>query len=300
MSASKLANVTSQIKTFWSDMAMNELRQTMLLGSLINTTYSADLKEQGDTVKVYQINAPQGELRTVGTDADAFSTDTLSTSTISIQATKRAVAAYEFENLMQLQSQIDVEMNGGPASPIRQALIFAVQKKVNDYLYSLVAPIQAAPDHLINSTATFDATALGNCRQRAAIAKWGRDKPWYIMCDPVYYQNLLAAQTLTSRDYTGQNDVPIIAGQIVNNRFGFSILEDNGISTSQALVFHPDFLCMVMQQAMNFKVSDLHPNKKFGFVVSADIVFGASLGIQGSTRHQVVCADGSATGIVTI
>lgn len=290
MSLTTLAAVNDQIQKFWSPMFMKELRESLMLGALVNRDYSGDIKALGDTVKVSQINAPTGELRTAGVDADSFDSEALSTTQVSVTADKRAVASFEFEDLVQLQSQI-----GAEDSEIRQSLLFAVEKKINSYLYSLVSPSTASPDHLRNSITDFNAAELAALRLLASKAKWEKSKGWWVLCDPSYYSDILNAATLTSQDYVG-GETPVVGGQVVNKRFGFNILEDNSLTTDAALIFHPDFLYMVMQQAPRFKVSDQHANKKFGYVISVDIVFGAKLGIQGSLKHivSVGAASGSA------
>jgi len=88
---------------------------------------------------------------------------------------------------------------------------------------------------------------------------------------------------LTSKDYVG-DEAPVVGGQIVNKRFGFNILEDNSLATDQAVAFHPDAILLAMQKSMTFKLSDMHAQKKFGWVLSADVVFGAKLGIDGSKK----------------
>ena len=84
------------------------------------------------------------------------------------------------------------------------------------------------------------------------------------------------AQTLTSQDYVG-GELPVIGGQIVNKRFGFNLLEDNSRGTDKGLFFHPDFMHLVMQMEPRSKISDLHSQKKFGYLLSVDILFGANL-----------------------
>lgn len=294
MSQTNIATVTNQIQKFWSPMFMDELRVSTLLPGLVNKDYQGQIKQGGDTVRVSQINAPTGENRTVGTNADAFATDQLSLSYVDIQANKRAVAAYEFDDLSQLQSQIDAENNGGPASDIRAGMVYAINKQMNAYCYSLAAASSSGPDNLLQSVSTFDKSALLNVRLAASSAKWNRNKPWYLLADPSYYNNILSDQTLTSRDYVG--DTPtVIAGQVPNARYGFNILEDNALATGQALAFHPDFMHLVMQTQVNFKISDLHNQKKFGFILSADIVYGAALGIAGANKCVFTCSSASAT-----
>lgn len=291
MSLTTLSDVSNQVQKYWAPMFMKELRQQLLLGALINKEYSGEIKNLGDTVYVSQINAPTGELRTAGTDADSFNSDLLSTTRISVQANKRAVASFEIEDLAMLQSQI-----GAQDSEIRASLMYAVEKQINDYLKGLVSPSTSAPDHLINSVADFNATQLSGARILAGQAKWDKSKPWYCLVDPSYNGDLLNAATLTSSDYVGQ-DLPIVGGQIAQKRFGFNILEDNSFSTDRALLFHPDFMHMVMQQEARFKISDMHSNGKFGFKVSVDIVFGAALGISGAKKHIVVTAASSGSSL---
>lgn len=288
MSATDVNVVSNQIQKIWAPMFMKELRENMLLGALVNREYEGNITGSGaDTVYVSQLNAPTGQLKTVGTDADYFDSESMSLSRVAVQANKRAVASFEIADLAQLQSQI-----GAEDSEIREALMYSVSKQVNDYLFSLVSPSTSAPDHLLNSVTAMDAAQLAAIRLLAAKAKWGKAKGWYGLLDPSYYSDVLNAATMTSKDYV-DGESPVVGGQIVNQRFGFNLLEDNSMGTDKGLFFHPDFMHLVMQQEARFKVSDLHSNKKFAYVISVDIVFGAALGIDGSKKHIFATAAAS-------
>jgi hypothetical protein len=278
MSVTTLTEVQYQIQKYWSPLFTKQLRESLLLGSLVDKKYDGEIKRQGDTVRVSQVNAPNGELKTVGVDADSFSPQAVSTSYVDIIADKRAVAAYEFQDLVELQSQISRDN-----PEIMESLKYAMAKQINDYLYSLVNPSTSAPDHLINGVTDFNASQLSACRVLASQAKWAPNPAWYALLDPQYYGDLLNAQTLTSGDYV--SDQPVVGGIIGTRRFGFQIFEDNSRSADFALLFHPDFLHMVTQQEVQIKISDLHAQKKFGVVMSVDIVFGAKLGIDGNKKH---------------
>lgn len=290
MSTTNLVAVQQQIQKFWAPMLMQELRESLLLGSLVNRDYEGQIKEQGDEVTISQINAATGELRTVGVDADEFETETMVLESVKVKADKRAVASFKITNLARLQSQLATP---NAESDVRQSLMFAIMRQVNDYLYSLCSPSSAAPDHLLNSVATMDATQLGAIRTLAARARWGKSKGWYGLMDPGYYGNVLAAQTLTSSDYVG-GDLPTIAGQVANKRFGFNLLEDDS-RNGGALFFHPDFMHLVMQQEPQFKLSDLHVNKEFAYLLSVDMIFGAKQGIDGNLKHIVATTAASGT-----
>lgn len=275
MAITTISDVSAQVEKFWSPLFTKELRAQLLLGSLINKSYDGQIQRMGDTVRVSQINAPTGALKTVGTDAGAFDTETLSTSYVDIKADKRAVAAYEFEDLVDLQSQI-----GAENSEIRQSLLYAVESQINTYLYSLVAP---ASGLALASVANLDAAELLTVRKLAAQKKWLKDKGWWLLCDPVYMNDLLGAQTMTNSQYVP--DAPVVGGQIANQRYGFNILEDNSRPAQTALAFHPDFMHMAMQTQATFKISDQHANKKFGYIISVDLIFGAKLGVAGANKH---------------
>jgi hypothetical protein len=178
-----------------------------------------------------------------------------------------------------LQSQISKEN-----SDVRASMLYAMNKQINDYLYGLVSPSTSSPDHLISGVSDLNAAQLSALRVLAGQAKWTSDKAWYGLVDPQFYGDLLDDSTIGSSIY-GASDAPVIGGKLGQNRFGFQIFEDNSRSADFGLFFHPDFLHLVMQSAVNVKISDLHAQKKFGFVMSVDVIFGAKLGIDGAKKH---------------
>jgi hypothetical protein len=282
MSVSDLGAVADQIQKYWSPLFTKQLRESLQLGGLVDKKYEGAIARRGDTVRVSQVNAPNGQLLTVGTNADSFSTEAISTQHVDIKADKRAVAAYEFQDLVELQSQIS---QSNPA--VMEALRYAMAKQINDYLYSLVAPSASAPAHAITGVTDFNSAQLSGLRLLAARAKWPEVPGWYLMLDPTYYSDLLNASTITSADF-GATDAPVIGGKIGLKRMGFNIFEDNSRPVDFGLAFHPDFLHMVSQTAVQVKISDLHAQKKFGIVMSVDMVFGAKLGIDGDKKHITV------------
>lgn len=293
MSATLLADVQNQVQAFWSPTFMDQLKENTLLPSLVNKAYQGSIQAAGDRVRVSQINRPTAQRKTVGSGHETFQTQTLSTSYVDIIADQVITAAYEFDDLVQLQSQI-----GQQDSKIRQGLMEAVELELNKYLYTKVAPSASTPDHRLDGVTDFNASALNNVRKLASQAKWRKDGGWWLLADPSYMTDLLNAQTLTSSDYVG-GEAPVIGGQMARQRFGFNILEDNSISATvkpsfvtgsedMALAFHPDFLHLVMQSMPEIKVSDLHSNKQFGYVISIRLIVGSSIGIDGASKHIVV------------
>lgn len=276
MSTTFKADLSNQVKTYWAPLFTRRLRESLLLGALVNKDYDGSITKEGDNVKVSQTVDPTGELRTIGVDGDSFSSEKASASQVTITANKRAVASLEFADEVELQTQID-------RNSVQDGMIFAMQKQINNYLYSLVNPSTSAPDHLIASVSAVSLGALGDYRQLAAEAKWPMEGGWYALWSPQYWNDILTDTSLASRDFTG--DSPVVNGQKSRRIMGFDMFEDNSRSGYYGLLFHPDFLHLVMQTSVSVKISDLHSQKKFGVLMSVDVIFGAGLGISGANKH---------------
>lgn len=278
MASTNLTDVQYQVQKYWSPMATKQLRESLLLGSIVNKEYSGEIRKGGDQVRVYSLNAPTATTKTVGTvDSNTFSPSAVSTAYVDVKADKHVTAAFEFADEVELMSLID---SGNPE--VMDSLIFAVNKAVNSALYAALVPSAAAPDHQIVK-ASMDASALLEVRKLAAAAKWDQAKGWYGLLDPKYYSDVLAAQTLVSSDF-GAADTPVIGGRVGLRRYGMQLAEDNSLAEGVAYFLHPDALLMVMAKEMAIKVSDLHPAGKHGILMSVDLIFGCALGIDGAKK----------------
>lgn len=288
MAITELADVNEQIKKFWSDLFMPELRESNPLLALVDKTYQGDLQRSGDTVYVSQVVKAVGETKVIGAAGDSeFTPEKLVTNRIAIKADRRFVASYEFEDLVDLQSQITAER-----SEIRESLIDSINTQINNYLYGLVAPVAA---QALTGVVAMDAATLKSIRVIAGKQKWFKQPGWYGLLSPDYYGDVMDETRLTSSDFVA--DQPVVGGEIVTRRYGFNIIEDNsdGLASlsptpgnPSAIFFHPAYCHMVTQMAARFKVSDLHSNNKFGYVISVDMIGGAALGIEGDKLHVSV------------
>lgn len=280
MSLTDVQQVQDQVQKFWSPLFQPELREETMLPSLVNRKYEGEIKKKGDVVQSSQIKKAAGELLDIPSgEADVFHPEKLVTVKVDIKADKRAVASFKIAELAEVQSQI-----GDKNSEIRDALMQGVMEQVNDYLYSIVAPSAAAPDHTFPGVANFAATDLSQARRLAGKSKWDKKKAWWCLLDPDYHGDLLDEQTITSSDFNGGEQVTI-AGEIINKRYNFNIVEDNSRETPQGLLFEPDFMYLVTQKTPTFKISDLHSNEEFAFLISLDMIFGAVIGIEGELKH---------------
>jgi hypothetical protein len=287
MAVTTTTTVADQIQDIWSPIFMNELREEFLLPSLVSKKYEGEIRKKNDTVKISQINKPTSTLRTVGTDADSFETNVLSTSTVSLVANKRAVSAIEFEDLVEIQSLID------PSSDpeVRRALMADVGNQINDYLYSIMIPSSSSPDHIKGSQATLTNALMAEMRQAASTANWPKSVPWYFLMGEEYMTDFLSDGDLSSTTY-GFDDKMRASGVISQQRYGFECFEDNSVALdTSAMAFIPEAVIYAAQTEPTFTISSLHSQKKFGYILSVDLIFGATLSIDGDKKcYQITSA----------
>lgn len=287
MAMTGLSDVEGQVKTFWSDMFVDELKESALLARLVNKDYSGEIFQNGTgTVRVSQLTRGEANIKKFGEGHEYFSSEKIQTKYIDIKADHVVSYAIEIDDIVELSSQIKLSN-----SKIRQNMVTACELKINDFLYSLIAPSAANPDHRVSGVSDLNGPNLNMIRTLAARARWPKDGGWWMLSDPSHYSDLLNSQTLTSSDYVGE-DRPVIGGQIVNKRYNFNMLEETSpalISAMQRLTgstndqdasfaFHPDFLHLVMPRRAEFELSRLHPNHQFGWLLSVRFIIGGALG----------------------
>lgn len=290
-SATLVRELEDQIQKFWSPVFVPELKETAILPNLINTTFSADLQAQGDTVKVSMIEDAEGSRQKIDASGNhtTIHSEKLKTQQVNVVADQIFSASFELDSLVDLQTQI-----GSPSgqSRIREALLKGVELQMNDFIYSLVAPSTSNPDHEIDSVSDFNFSQLMAVRGLAAKAKWPASER-YLLLDPQYYNDFLTDTKNSSSDFVG-GDLPLIGGQRPVSRSGFMILEDNSDAMRRlsptsgfdnGLAFHRDWCYMVAQMNPTFKLVDLAPNKQRGYLLVVDMVGGARLGLQGNVKH---------------
>jgi len=289
MTVTNINDVANQVQKFWSPIFANKLKGETVLPSLVSKEYEGSIQNHGDTVYVSAITRPTAQRKTVGVgDYDSYSSQKMVTTRVSVQADTIIEAGFQIDNLAALQSQI-----GQQDSKIRQALFESLEIELNAYLYSKVAPSTSSPDHSTSGVSDFNGSQLAAIRTLASQAKWPAANRWLLL-DPQYYSDLLNVTALTSGDYA--DDKPTMGGKFVLQRYGFNIVEDNsagmgpGISPTAAtsdlaLAMVPDWLLFVMQQGVTFKLSDLHSQGKRGYLLTAELICGAALGIEGANKH---------------
>jgi hypothetical protein len=253
------------IPEIWSKTFFQELRASLLLADLFSRDYEGEIKKQGDKVKVQQIKKAVGEILT--SDKQKYNTQKMEIGEYEMTADKRVSAGFKFTDLASLQSQAFEE-------DAKAALSYGVMEALENYLIAqAVAGLTATA---LNPTAAGVLAKSDITRARTALskAKVPFDGQVYAAYDPDYYGDLLESSVLTSSDFV---DGKALMSQQLPSIYKMKHFEHNILTADQALFFHRTFINMVMQQELRIKISDLHPLGEYGYVMTADLVFGSEI-----------------------
>lgn len=264
MSLTNLAATADEVQKVWAPITTTQLVATNPVLGVVNRGYEGAIRGKNDSVYVNMINPLTGETRTAGTDADIFDTEKLKTTKTTIKADKLFNVAVEVESLVELQSMIDTGN-----MELRSAMTQALNDQINKYIYGFV---KSASD--TTSVTAFTKTQLQLARVLAGSKKWPKDNQWFGMFDPSYWSDVNVDTVLANMDYV--TDGPLSATYQMRKLLDFNCVEDNSLATDQAIFFHKNWLYFVMQTSVEFKLSDLHSNKRNGYLLSAQIVGGAA------------------------
>lgn len=266
MSVSTVSSMGNLVPEVFSANVYDELRNSIAFMNVFSREYEGDIQGLGDTVRVSQIVAPEGEI--LSSDTQSFSSQKMQVNNLSISINKRASASFEFTDLAQLQSLAFQE-------DAQAALVYSIREKIENDIIDALVPSSSAPDHQINPASSSDLAAadLGTLRGLMSAAKVPVTNR-FLMLSPSYYSDLLSQTQVTSTDFVNSNSAEM---GVITNFFGFQIMEHNLLPTDTGFAIHPSALPLVMQQEVRIKISDLHPQNKYGYLMSADIVYGFDL-----------------------
>jgi hypothetical protein len=266
--ASGKTELQNLIPTMWSTQMYDELRQSLLLGSFFMRDYEGEIRSAGDTVKVNQINAATGENLEFGVDNTLdINSEALTITQKEVKADRLATASYLVEELAQLQS---LEFQ----AEARQSLVFAVMKQVEDHIESLMVPAAANDIAPVSASdlAVGDVAEMRRLLSKAKVPVQGRA----LFLDVDYHSDIIQKSQFASSDFVPAGS-PTATGEFSSPIYGFSVREHNGLAADTGYGAHPSAIAHVMQREMSVKLSDMHPAGKRGWLLTAEVFFGAKL-----------------------
>lgn len=263
MAVSGISELTAIIPELWAPKFYQNLKKNLPMANFFNREYVGEIKNVGDTVNINTFANPTAE--TITDDKQEFNTEALSVSQTQLTVTRRFSAAYEISDLGKLQSQ-DFE------NEIINNMSYAVAKAIETYVESLIDSSASSPDHQIatDTASTFvlaDVREMGELLSTQGVPMSERA----LFLDSSCYWQLLADSSVSSRDYTPGG--PVVSGYLGFPVMGFDVMEANNISTQyKSYAAHKSALAFVMQQGVRIQISNQHSSRKYGYIISADVV----------------------------
>jgi hypothetical protein len=256
------------IPTMWSTQMYDELRASLLLGSFFMRDYEGEIANQGDTVKVNQIQAPTGENLEFGVDNTLdINSEAMVVVQKEVKADRLATASFLIENLASLQS---LEFQ----AKAREALVYAVAKQVETYIQSILVPVAGniiAPA-VASDLGAGDIANLRRLLSKNYVPKTGRA----LFLDVDYYSDIIQKTQFASSDFVPAGS-PTATGEFSSPLYGFGINEHDFLGADIGFACHNSAVAMVMQTGVTVKLSDMHPSGKRGYLMTADVLYGAKL-----------------------
>ena len=252
------------IPTVWSSLIYQELRHRVAYLNLCHRDYEGEIRNLGDKVKVNTIIAPEGEILT--NDKASFNPEEFKTSQFEIEADRRAVASFEITDMAKLQS-LEFQQE------VINALVYSIQLQMEKDIQGIMIP---KSDNRLTTLvgSSFDVADVVALRTLLRENLVPADENLYLSTSPTFYGSLMQKNMVVGADFGSVND--LMAGD-VKKLAGFKTFEHDLEVGKVARAFHTSALQVVAQTEVNVKISDLHAQKKFGYLVSADIVYGRKL-----------------------
>lgn len=256
------------IPEVWSTQFYDELRASLQFGSFFMRDYEGDIRAQGDTVRVNQIQKATGENLQLGVDNTLdINAEAMVVVEKTVKADRLATASFEIHNIAQMQS---LEFQ----AEARQALVYAVAKQMDDYIESLLVP---AAGHTINPAVALDMGVSDVAELRKILSKKSVPKDnRKLFLDVEYFSNIIQKTQFASSDFIAAGS-PTSTGEISSPLYGFTVSENDKLASNVGYAAHKSAIAHVMQMGPQVKLSDRHPAGKRGWLLTIDLVYGAEL-----------------------
>lgn len=256
--------LTAIVPELWSRRTYDTLLAKLPFNDSISRDYEGDIRDLGDKVNVHQV--PEFDEASELVEGAKANADAVTINNLSLTINKRTYKDFIITKKGMLQSIPFVDK-------LEEHAAYAIMKRIHKVIIDNIAPSTSAPDHDISydsgtTLALADILEAKELLDNADVPESER-----VMVSAVPQMNdLFNIDGFTSRDFIPEGS-PITQGAITTPVLGFQAKHTSLLSNT-AYFFHPSFMQMAVQQAMDVKVYDLGVNGERGERVNLDILWG--------------------------
>lgn len=259
--ASELSVLVPQI---WSRRYYDVLLAELPFNSVISRDYEGEIQNLGDRVKISSFPefADAGEL---AEDAKADA-DSITVTQQELVINKRVFKDFILTNKAMLQSLPAMEK-------LQELAIYAINKKIQKLIISLVVPNASAPDHSIayDSGTTL---ALADILEAKELLD-AQDVPManrHMVVGSAQWNDIFNITGFTSSDFL-LSGAPLQTGELPNALLGFQPHLTTEVG-NVAYFFHSSFMTIAAQQGLSVQQYDLGVEGKRAMRVNIDTLLG--------------------------
>jgi len=265
--ANQLQNTTRNdviIPEVWSSRFYDVLLDKLPFIDSVDKSYEGEIQSLGDIVNISSLpEFSQAELLAEGAAGDSEAV-TLTGQQLVIN--KRAYKDVIVTKKAQLQSLDFMD-------ELRDKMIFAIQKKMQADIISTISPSTSTPDHVISYDAGSTLALADILEAKELLDTANNDESNRVgTVGAAQMNDLFNITGFMSRDFIPAGS-PLTSGAITTPIAGFSMKMTNIVGNT-SYWFHPSFLTLAIQQALNIETFNLGADGVRGTRVNADILYG--------------------------
>jgi hypothetical protein len=252
------------VPEIWSAKFYDVLLDRLPFMASVDQSYTGDIQSLGDIVNITSVpEFGQANLLGEGASGDAEAV-TLTGQQLVINS--RAFKDVIITKTAQLQSLPFMD-------ELRDKMIYSIQKKMQADIITAIVPSASSPDHAIaydsgTTLALADILEAKELLDTQNVIEEGR----VAVVGAAQFNDLFNITGFVSRDFVPAGS-PLTSGSINTPIAGFEVKMTNVVSTT-SYWFHPSFLTIAVQQALNIAVYDLGVDGTRGTRINADILYG--------------------------
>lgn len=258
------AEVSLIVPEVWSSRYYDVLLAELPFNALINRDYEGEIANIGDTVKISSV--PEFNEGDVVAESDRADAEAVTITQQSLVINSRVVKDFIVTNKASLQSLPFVEK-------LKEMASYAINKKIQSLILSLIIPSASAPDHSIayDSGTTM---ALADLLEAKELLD-AQDVPMsdrHIVLGSAQLNDIFNITGFTSSDFVASG-APLASGELPAQLLGFMPHFTTTVGNTSYL-FHSSFFTMAAQQGMQVKEYDLGVDGKRASRINTDTLVG--------------------------
>lgn len=248
----------------WSRRYYDALLAELAFNPLISTDYEGEIANLGDTVKITTMNE-FGEGEEVG-ESDAADAEAMNIAQQDLVVNRRIVKDFIVTNKALLQSLPFVDK-------LKEMAVYAINKKIQSIIISLIVPNASAPDHSIaydsgTTLALADILEAKELLDAQSVPMSDR----HSVLGSAQLNDIFNITGFTSSDFVASGS-PLQTGELPAQLLGF-MPHFTTVVGNTSYWFHGSFFTMASQQGMETKEYDLGGEGKRQKRVNTDVLVG--------------------------